>query len=622
MPIKVTRRPYTECAWQWFITVDGVASGDGDASDSICNSLNGTFALDFKACVSTGNLLVWEYACRSYDIKTTPCYFGSCASTFIANEIPWSGAWPVIPDGLQYTVTKPFEKILRWSETLYQETGCCAWQDSEDYWFTVHNKADIPFIPDDNRCWLNNEDGTFSASVTYVATITASQCNGCSVLFVITKNVNGLSGIIPGRYTTLETRYDTSPFECLADHTYDLTTYINTGNPFEDGVSLCGGVPLLTDSPFLWTNQVSVTMSDVVTGVDTNNSRFKTDWHLEYNISKSKWLLRSFAVIGYPQYELEDSDPCVGDEKVLSRVIEDGDSGCQNSPPTVTITRVCPPDAEETAFPRKLNKRTGKSHRLCGCDCQDQVVDLRWKCEENCESTASAGCETWSEDQIECKYPASSDACTYCEEDKAPCAYEVMFECDIEHEGVSIAAKTVTLRHKCYFEKGKECDWVAIGPSANAEDGPTGKQPVCARCGDPCLSGCSWDAWKVSPCPTGDCGESLCDTTETFTLSIGATYGQFGTECTAAQDITLEWARGSWTNTDGSGLSVLFYLGENCVALQVWGTASCDGAANIGVVAYTPDVQPTECPTSITLNLATPTYPPGMFPDTVTITKN
>ena len=621
MPIKITRRPYTDCPWQWSLTIDGVSGGNGGASDYVCNSLNGTFALDFKSCVSTANLLVWEYACRSYDIETTPCFLGSCASSFIASALPWSGADPDIPPGIEYTVGKPFEEILRWSSTTYESSGCCLWVDSKDYLFTVQDKGDLPFVPDDNRYWTDNGNGTFSALVSYIAMLQPYQCDGCTDYFVITKNVNSLS-IGDSKYVTVEVRYDTSPFDCISNHTYDLETYVDTGDPFIDGVVLCGQNGLPQDNPFSWTSQVSVTITDVVTGVDTKNSRFKSDWHLEYNISESKWLLRSFAVVGYPQYELHDELPCEGDEKVLTLIDPDGDSGCTNSPPTVTITRVCPPDVEETAFPRKLNKRTGKSHRLCGCDCQDQVVDLRWKCEENCESTASAGCETWSENQIECKYPASSDACTYCEEDKAPCAYEAMFECDIEHEGVSIAAKVVTLRHKCYFEKGKECDWVAIGPSANEDDGPVGKEPVCATCADECLSGCSWDAWQTARCPAsggGECGELTCQTDATFTVAIGEIRGVSNEVVIVSDTVTLSLtSHAEWSGIGTGGVRVTTILAPNCEMLRL----SVAYIAGLDAGYYLVSGSPINCDADIVFRFDSTNNSGSSWPDSVTLVKN
>lgn len=457
MPIKVTRRPYTECAWRWRLVVAGVSTGEGDVTDAMCQSLNGTFDLDFKACISQGNELVWASPCVLPDSDCGGTGTSDCCDTCFTVHIP---EWDVDNgDGVLIHLDAQDIELSYFSSSATLTGTVCKW-------------AAPPNTRNDQAQLTQSTGGSWGEFLIFLTPNVPSN----AVRYVFSGSVG--DACTTQTYTLVDPGFGS----------YPPTIEIESGLACQDvsvgfGASLSGG-----NSPC---------------GPETS-SQVKSKWRLTYSRYDELWVLKSYNRVDYPVYSLDDSDPCTGDEKILSLVTppDSADNGCANRPPTVTITRVCPPDADETAFPRKLNKRTGKSRRLCGCDCQDQVVDLRFECEENCESTASAGCETWSEDHIECKYPASSDACTYCEEDKAPCAYEVMFECDIEHEGVSIAAKTVTLRHKCYFEKGKECDWVAVGPSPNPDDGPVGKQPVCATCADPCLSGCTWDAWTVGQCPS------------------------------------------------------------------------------------------------------------------------
>jgi hypothetical protein len=113
-----------------------------------------------------------------------------------------------------------------------------------------------------------------------------------------------------------------------------------------------------------------------------------------------------------------------------------------------------------------------------------------------------------------------------------PCAYTVEFECDlffdIEDVRHKIAAKQVTLRRECYFED--PCLFVAPGPESSTggspvmdTDGYPGAQPVCASCADPCLTGCTWDAWTVAECPAScDNCMDVCVQTDCWSANVSS----------------------------------------------------------------------------------------------------
>ena len=63
MPNRIGRRPYTDCPYRWSLTVAGVEGAVAPITEGGCVVLNGTFLLDFKACVSKTNLLIWEDEC-------------------------------------------------------------------------------------------------------------------------------------------------------------------------------------------------------------------------------------------------------------------------------------------------------------------------------------------------------------------------------------------------------------------------------------------------------------------------------------------------------------------------------------------------------------------------------
>jgi hypothetical protein len=62
--LKITRRPYTACAYRWALSTSGISVGEGDCSDEQCEELNGDFELDFSACASKAGKLVWAGDCE------------------------------------------------------------------------------------------------------------------------------------------------------------------------------------------------------------------------------------------------------------------------------------------------------------------------------------------------------------------------------------------------------------------------------------------------------------------------------------------------------------------------------------------------------------------------------
>lgn len=571
MPIRVTRRPYTDCPFRWTLSVAGVSGGEGKVSDQQCLDLNGDFDLEFKACASQGNLLIWESGCVVGGDGDYNCDCPDCAevgprfteidySTLVTSKdadgvdiVAWNQTLP----GNRWPYVDAWRTILK-----------CQWSDGREKTFcsATHNASEFVeqfesgIIRKCSKCEGGcTECGAYKIKLNIgfasIADHNIGEINSTLVgdheWAIVNGSLQKVSGCLwqnslfasefqyfPGMYIGVFSS------DSILRFTYLWYTDPNdpgTGQSFTVqygcGGCLAGYTPTSGGPDFVtWTR-----LTDTTSGVYGNwpetfvmnrfseasgntpldpNDGIKAKWRLTYDIDDSYWTLRSFNMIGYPTYGLSDANPCIGNTKTLFRVSppEEAGDGCNQSPEEVTITRACPP--ERSARQRKQDKRTGKRFRKCSsCDCQDEPEDARFTCQDKCESTSDEGCETYSEDQIECKFPKSSDCCDYCDEDKAPCAYEAMFECDIEHEGVSIAAKVVTLRHKCYFEEGAECDWVAVGPSPNPEDGPVGKQPVCASCEDSCLSGCSWSAWSAAECPGGPGNTPPC-----FTIPSIAAY--------------------------------------------------------------------------------------------------
>lgn len=447
--LTITRRPWTDCPFRWTLEVEDVSGGEGDVSEAQCLDLNGTFTLNHKPCESRGRLLVWETECEG----AAGC--GDCRVDFTVYR-------PEVtidcgPDGPftfpEYTYVIPY-------------SGSC-------YWAIDVNQGGL-------LSTIVIRRGTPSEPFTLDLTLSAPGTNGGTA----------------GPYVSTSAHYAARPGATCDDPGW--FDFLSASEPPMSGFSCysTNAVPAtlhVTSSP----STIGATGPEV-------NDRTRGRWRLEWDIASETFTLHSFERIIYPQWTLVDAEPCVGLTKTLTLAErpEGAEDGCGTAPAEVTLTRACNPERP----PRERND-AGKGRRTC-CDCQDEVDDSRYGCQEKCEDTETEGCETYDEEQIECKYPKSADACDYCPEDTAPCAYEVLFgPCDISHEGISIAAKNVVLRHRCFFEDS--CDWVAPGPEYadqyySEQIGGTGAEPSCASCSDICLTGCSWDAWVVAEC-SGHC---------------------------------------------------------------------------------------------------------------------
>ena len=492
MPLKVIRRPFQDCAYRWALSTSGISTGEGDCSEAQCLDLNGDFNLDFSACASKGGKLVWAGDCEGegeggdlagdcvcrYRLDVSGVSGFDCAATY-NGSFTMQAVSPKVQCGHCLYATKrrsSGDDLLLFScecESLGNEPLI-------EYGF-VGGGYTLPgalfwFFADDAESCINffgNHSGTIYANAT-----------GFPIY-------NKTSGIVPSAAIG-DTVVFTRGTDSACGHTWPDTitaTCLSTG----------------------------VVPSD--TGPDKND-RIRSKWHLDYDINAQLWTLRSFNRIDYPVYTLSDASPCDGETKTLL-LSSPGSAadGCGVAPAEMTITRVCPPDrVGKSALleDRKPNGATGKRKRQCGCDCLDEVDDRRHTCATKCASAATEGCERIdpAPDDITCRYPEAINCCANTAGKDVPCAYTVEFECDLffdDGEDVrhKIAAKQVTLRRECYFED--PCMFVAPGPESSTggspvmdTDGFPGAQPVCSSCADLCLTGCTWDAWKVAACPNPD----------------------------------------------------------------------------------------------------------------------
>jgi hypothetical protein len=623
--LKITRRPYTACAYRWALSTSGISVGEGDCSDEQCEELNGDFELDFSACASKAGKLVWAGDCEGdsdlagdcggrYRLDVSGVSGFDCAATY-------NGSFTMQAVSPKVACTHCLYATKRRSsgeDLLLFGCDCEALGNEPliEYGF-VGGGYTLPgalfwFFADDAESCINffgNHSGTIYANAT-----------GFPIY-------NKTSGIVPSAAIG-DTVVFTRGTDSACGHTWPDTI---TATCLATGV-----VP-----------------SD--TGPDKND-RIRSKWHLSYDIEAQLWTLRSFNRIDYPIYTLSDSDPCTGDTKTLL-LADKGDAadGCGVAPSEVTITRVCPPDrVGKSALleDRKPNGATGKTKRQCGCDCQDEVDDRR-SCATKCTSTEDEGCGNIdpAPDDITCRYPEAINCCDNTAGKDVPCAYTAEFECDIffDIESVrhKIAAKQVVMRRKCYFEDG--CEFVAAGPESSTGgspvmdvDGYPGAQPVCASCEDLCLTGCTWDAWTVADCPVVvSCGLTYCGPLDEFTIEIPSHTGNpcdGGGTSVPAITITLTYDstslggalfRGTGTLATGAGdieARVLMYLSANCTDLSVYigGAFPCDPVAGTGWDYYdkTPSIL-SECPTTIVFRYTSALYgssPPTEL-QTLTVTR-
>jgi len=500
MPLRVTRRPYTDCPYSWAISVSGISTGEGVVSEESCTGLNGDFTLDFSPCASKGGSLVWSGECIGpSDGGSSPC---NVCETVLANNLPWT------PPSVEYsdpnaTVewSSGFSGVLQWSAVFYDRDGVCEWSDFKRGVITTTTPDLVSFPPPDTlpisgerRYWYETSPGVFQTVILVRATLRRI----------------GVDDPRIDIYSLLHDRGDPDPFSLtiFSDSVYRSSS-CDSPAVFDESVSESTYLSQIDIS-----GAVSVTYSAAGAGAGTGpetGDRIRSRWHLSYNIAETLWTLRSLERIDYPTYTLVDSDPCIGETKTLA-LADRGtlSDGCGDAPIEVTITRECPPDREANSGllkDRRINSQTGKKKRHCSeCDCQDEVDDKRYTCGTKCTDNTTAGCESYTEEEAPCLYPKTTACCDYCDGMDQPCAYIAEFECDIRNPDAImsgytvIAARQVTLRQECPFDN--TCEWVAVGPSPNSEDGGVGAQPVCATCSGTCPeTGCTWQSWAVGPCP-------------------------------------------------------------------------------------------------------------------------
>ena len=491
MPLKVIRRPFQDCAYRWALSTSGISTGEGDVSECQCSELNGSFTLDFSACASKGDNLVWAGDCETSGIVNENAVCGryridssgvsgfDCAETYNGSFITEAHQVQSF-EGCGYCVYVTRRKSISDQVVDYSRCECEAASEDEPFidrgrilGYDISGSVYAFFADEAGPCF---EDG---------------QVNPYSNRLLI----NGTIGAAVYR----------RPYGQLGTTAGDVTEFTLES-------ATCGAWPATITATRL---DESVECS---TGPETND-RIRSKWNLDYDIDAQLWTLRSFERIDYPVYTLSDANPCDGDTKTLL-LSDKGDAadGCGVAPEEVTITRVCPPDrVGKSALleDRKPNGATGKRKRQCGCDCLDEVDDRR-QCATKCTSTEDEGCGNIdpAPDDITCRYPEAINCCANTAGKDVPCAYTVEFECDLffdDGESVrhKIAAKQVVLRRECYFED--PCMFVAPGAESATggspvmdTDGFPGAQPVCSSCADLCLTGCTWDAWKVAACPNPD----------------------------------------------------------------------------------------------------------------------
>jgi len=544
MPLKIGRRPYTDCPYRWSLTVDGVSGGAGIVSEAQCTDLNGDFSLDFAPCSSKGGKLVWVGECEDPLGDVRRCV--DCPND-IEVDVPsltdgHEQNCDGTPDGTGIINSIPattlvFRRIYGNCDRLiarasFGECDTCGYfppgtRYELDGTIFQGNDTVYPVLP----C-------IGSPRPQYIMELFWGQC-AAGVVGGGTSPVVGYSAY-----------YYSDDLDC------DSKTFTKICQTAGDARSDADDV--------VWPD-VIVTRGSSGTGSASGpeiHDRIRSKWHLSYNIADELWTLRSFNRIDHPIYTLSDSSPCVGETKTL--VLSDRGmlaDGCGVAPAEVTITRECPPDREANSGlleDRRINGQTGKLKRHCAaCDCQDEVNDPRYDCGTKCTDTSTPGCEDYTDEEAPCLYPKTTVCCDYCEGMDQPCAYIAEFECDIP----DIAARQVTLRQECPFDN--TCEWIAVGPSGNAADGGVGAQPVCATCSGTCPeTGCTWQSWSAGPCPADNgCVESACVTYNGCWDVDVSGYAFTGlTNVTVTKTSGANWL-GSAVDGDGNTVSVSLSIG-------------------------------------------------------------
>jgi hypothetical protein len=539
---QIQRRPYNDCSWAWGITVQGIDYGHGKVFTELCLGINGSFVLQHKPCSSTAEILVWTANCEVPGFLEERDY-AECGQWVI--DVAGVSGFDCADSYNGHFTFKLYPPAYISSPSIEPvECDVCAYE------------APSAFI----------DMGEFAPLVNYVdgAPVCVPQA------FMSEMEGHWLPDnnfYMKGAWSFYGDRAE----ECGSSHPYELRMHQGTG-PWpvyeRDRVKLPTG---LGDTVIFHRTQAgsfgswpaTITMTRVseyvppeVVFIETPNERTRTLWFLEYAIESATWTLSTLPVIKNVVYQLVDTEPCEGIDKILSAVASLSDSEvdiCSQLPSQVRLRRLCPPDRKDEKI-RRQNKRTGVLARQCGCDCQDYPIDYRWivsdervpvddrlnkyrqdtffavrygfhKCTSDCGSQYCIDACTFADDEIsgdpdtryprKCRFPRPQNWC--CENEDPPCAY-IVFDCALQFEGIPIGAESTVLRQICRFDD--PCKWYAIGQSWQPKDGMLGSQPLCAICGadrfgtdmtnidsnasstwvTDCESGCTWLGWTEAIC--------------------------------------------------------------------------------------------------------------------------
>ena len=576
MPGQITRRPYTDCPFTWTVAITGISSGSGTVGDRQCRGLNVSgYAMKFRACESTGNTLIWVGKCFVLPPPVLLCADDSrklCdVSTII--DVPSFGGTATVRTNLPVVDPRDISNskfVLSNIEITFPPTNIELPDDGNFsrfhtgrttppdapgyYWSSQQRKIECVQIPANNEWWGSNYiqiggiiiKGIANCPPRVGGSVAIDDYENDILTFKVLRKVSDSDTYVEAIYGRLDFQmwesfvnsYDRSR-TCIvmsvfttrggAQYVYETTDSVfyfdddaaecertTTANLVGPG-DLCFG-DFTTEGFAPKSIQIITKIQDERNGLEgvvgaDEGDRGNATWRLEYDIAQTLWTLHSFERIEYPIYTLVDADPCVGLEKILTRVEASGGNGCEVSPDTVTITRGCPDNLSNKPRDKRTRAQCPRTITRKGCDCQNVPIDERWRYLEKCANTTNPGCEDYGDD-VKCFYPKNQLTCSFCGDKDIPCTYDALFGggvigktgvCDIIYDDKDIAASTVTLRQRCRFQG--PCNWVAVGPTDDARDGVVGHDPYCMLCAQvsvgTCASNCTWESVQAGVCPQG-----------------------------------------------------------------------------------------------------------------------
>ena len=280
--LKIGRRPYTACPFRWSLSTSGISTGEGDCSDAQCDELNGSFTLDFSACDSKSNKLVWagdceggsgvddSAVCGKYRLDVSGVSGFPCASTYNGSFVMKS----------------------------YQPDATCGFcvyiapkKSSSD---NILNLSTCECDPDSSPTFERPASGIYNIGGAW------HFFDDFALSCLVTDPLNLYPHTIPGGQYPVYERSGS-----LSSSVGSVVTFtLNTAIP-----ASCGTWPSTITA-------TRISSEGVTTGPETND-RIRSTWHLSYDIEAQLWTLRSFNRIDYPIYTLSDADPCTGYTKTL-----------------------------------------------------------------------------------------------------------------------------------------------------------------------------------------------------------------------------------------------------------------------------------------------------------------